>query len=147
MSDEENKALARRWYAEVWNQPDLDKALKVADELHAADITDHNPLIGQPAGIEGLKYMIGGLRTAYPDMRFEVNPLVAEGDKVVGHWTMYATNTGPLTFMGLPATGKTITITGTDFLRFSDGKIVELWHQEDVLSMMQQLGFAPASGQ
>jgi steroid delta-isomerase-like uncharacterized protein len=144
MGVEENKAVAQRWYSEVWNQTNLDQVMKAIEELHAPDLLDHNPLQGQPPGMEGLKFMVGGLRQGYPDMRFEVDPLVAQGDKVVGRWTMTATNTGPLTFMGLPATGKAIQITGIDIMRIVDGKIVELWHQEDVMSMMMQLGFIPA---
>lgn len=145
MSIEENKALARRWYAEVWNEPDLGHVMQAVEELHIAELVDHNPLQGQPPGIDGLKYMVGGLRQSYPDMRFDIDLLLAENDKVVGRWTMYATNTKPLLIAGgIPPTGKAVKITGMDILRIADGKIVEMWHQEDVMSMMQQLGLAPS---
>jgi predicted SnoaL-like aldol condensation-catalyzing enzyme len=68
--------------------------------------------------------------------------LVAEGDKVMDHWTATGTQTGAM--MGLPATGKRFTMTGSDLCRIEAGKVAEIWHVEDTLTMLQQLGLAPA---
>lgn len=57
---------------------------------------------------------------------------------------MHATHRGEI--FGLPATGKPVTVTGSDIVRWSDGKAVEVWHIEDVLGILQQLGVAPGPG-
>jgi predicted ester cyclase len=78
---------------------------------------------------------------AFPDMEIEVDLLLAEDDLVVGRWTATATHQGPM--MGIPPSGRPITITGIDIQRVADGKIVEVWHQEDILGMLQQIGALP----
>ena len=83
------------------------------------------------------------IQNAFPDARFGVEYLVAEGEKVVGHWTMHATHRGEV--LGLPATGRPVTMTGTDIVRWSDGQAVEVWHIEDILGMLQQLRVAPGT--
>lgn len=147
MSTEENKQVLSRHYADIWNAGDLNKSLSKLGETVADNYLDHNMLPGQTPGLEGLKQTVSMLRTAFPNLHTTVTHLIAEGDKVVGHWTMRATHTGPLAFMQLPPTGKPVEFTGTDVVRMANGKIVEWWHQEDILSMMQQLGLAPAPGQ
>jgi steroid delta-isomerase-like uncharacterized protein len=72
--------------------------------------------------------------TAFPDMRFTVEDVVAEGDKVVVRYSIQGTHQGP--FMGLPATGKAFTTTAIVILRFENGKIAEEWFQGDDLGMM-----------
>jgi steroid delta-isomerase-like uncharacterized protein len=83
-------------------------------------------------------------RTAFPDGRFTVEDLLADGEKVVSRFT--ATGTHKNDFMGIPATGKAITVTGIDILQFADGKAVEHWGEIDGLGMMQQLGVLPLAG-
>lgn len=78
-------------------------------------------------------------------MLITVEDLLAEGDKVVDRWTARGTHPGEL--IGIPPTGKEVTITGMDILRISNGKIAEIWHQEDMLGMMQQLGVIPQMAQ
>jgi predicted ester cyclase len=80
--------------------------------------------------------------SALKDVRLRIEFLIAEGDRVVDHWTLSAVHKGE--FLGLPATGKSITITGTDISRLAGGKIAEVWHVEDILGMMQELGAIPA---
>jgi predicted ester cyclase len=73
-----------------------------------------------------------------------VDELLADGDRVIGRWTMRATHEGSL--MGIPATGKPVVMSGIDIARWEDGKLVELWHIEDVMSLMMQLGVFPGFG-
>ncbi|MDP8951660.1 MAG: ester cyclase, partial [Actinomycetota bacterium] len=73
-----------------------------------------------------------------------IEDLFAEGDKAVLRFTFRGTHQGE--FMGNAPTGKRVTMAGIDIFRIADGKIVELWGQEDVLGMMQQLGAIPEPG-
>jgi steroid delta-isomerase-like uncharacterized protein len=79
--------------------------------------------------------------TAFPDMHWVVEDLIAEGDKVVSRYTVRATHRGD--FMGVPATGKVVTYTGILISRFAGGKFVEEWESLDMLGLMQQLGAIP----
>ena len=138
---EENKAVARRIVEEVWNKKNLD----AIDELIAADYVDHTLPPGVPPGRDGAKAFIGMYVNAFPDVKITIEDMIAKGDKVVTRWSATGTHTGEL--MGIPATGKQITVTGLDITRFSGGKSVEFWGQFDQMGMMQQLGVIPAPGE
>lgn len=135
---EENKALARRYNEEVWNNRNLD----VIDELMADDMVDHALPPQIPPGPDGAKAFVGMYVSAFPDVKITIDDLVAEGDKVVTRWTATGRHEGEL--MGIPATGKQVTVTGIDITRYSGGKIVEHWGEFDQMGMMQQLGVVPA---
>jgi len=138
MSDEDrNKALLRRFYEELWSQGDLE----AIPELVAEDFVDHHPLPGAPPGREGLAALVTRWRTAFPDMRETVEDLISEGDKVVGRFTMRGIHSGE--FMGVPPTGRSVTMSGIDIVRVAGGKIAELWYGEHLLELMQQLGSVP----
>lgn len=117
----ENKAIVRRVFEEAFNgnTPDL------LDELAAPGFVDHDPIPGQPPGVPGVKYVVGTLHTAYPDLRFTIEDLLGEGDKVAIRWTLHGTHTGP--FLHLPPTGAPIAETAIVIFRLADGKIVERW--------------------
>jgi steroid delta-isomerase-like uncharacterized protein len=139
MSDQ-NKATARRFY-EAWTSGDLD----VYDEILAPDARDHdtqNPHAGT-LGPEGAKQTTEMYRAAFSDSHFEIDQQLADGDYVVTRWTATGTNDGEL--MGMPATGKRVTITGITIDRFEDGKVSESWSNWDTLGMMQQLGVIPVA--
>ena len=138
---EENKALVRRTYEEVWN----DKNLDVIDEIAAADAVAHNIPPGFPEGAEGSKAFIGMYLSAFPDTKMTVEDMIAAGDTVVTRWRATGTHNGEL--MGIPPTGKQVTVTGIGIDRISGGKIVESWGEFDALGMMQQLGVVPMPGQ
>lgn len=137
MSNEQNKAIVRRYMEEVWGKGNVD----VLNELADQDVVDHNPLPNQAPGIDGQRQALNLFRSAFTDLRVNIDQLIADGDKVVDHWTTSGRHTGD--FMGIPASGKSFTFTGTDISRLSNGKIVELWHVEDVASLMQQIGAMP----
>ena len=84
-------------------------------------------------------------RTAWSDLHFTVEDLVAEGDKVALHWSCSGTHTGE--WMGIPPTGKRVTWSGIGIHRVVGGKIVESWDMVDNLGLMQQLGIVPPPGQ
>ncbi len=135
MSTEENKALVRRLYEDGWTGGDLD----VAANSYAPDFVNHNPALpGMPPGPDGIKMLIGAFRGVFPDLRYEIEQQVAEGDKVVSHWTMYGTQLGE--FMGLPASGKQVAVQGITIDPVAGGRIVEHWSIHDALSLFHQLG-------
>src|SRR5438874_2584630 len=140
MNTDSNKALMRRYYEEVWAKAD-----KGAErELVAEDVVDHMPMPGQAPGRAGHTQILDMVAGAFPDRRFAIEDLIAEGDKVVGRWTMNATHSGAM--MGIPATGKAVQMSGMDCGRWRDGKLVELWHIEDMLGMWMQLGLVNMPG-
>ena len=136
MSTQQNIATIRRWYDEVLNG----KNLAAVDELHAPGFVTHYK--GSPGGdLAGVKAMLAGSFAGMPDMRATVEDLVAEGDRVCVRLAVRGTHTGE--FMGLPPTGRSVTTSVIEVLRFEDGKIAEHWAEADALGLMQQLGAAP----
>ena len=133
MSTEENKAIVRRYYEEVFGKGDL----PAADEVVAPDLINHSSVPG-PAGLEGLKQRVAALLIAFPDLKFTIEHMIAEGDTVAAHFTARATHKGQ--FFGIPATGKQVTVMAIGMYRIADGKIVEVWGLRDHIATMQQLG-------
>lgn len=137
MGLEENKAIAQR-FAQVWNRG----GTEVIDELAAPDLVVSYPLLPEELhGPEAFKQFIVSLYTAFPDIGLRIDDLIAEGDKVVGRWTIWGTHHGDLP--GLPATGKRAEWSGITIYRIVDGKVVEERGEEDALGALQQLGVIP----
>jgi steroid delta-isomerase-like uncharacterized protein len=132
---EENKALIRRLVEEGWNK----RNLALVDELYA-DCVYHSPATGEIKG-EALKQFLASMLAAFPDIRFTIEDLVAEGDKLVTRWSCTGTHLGEL--VGLAPTGKQVTFSGMAIIRIVDGKIVEQWEESDALGILQQLGAVP----
>ena len=141
MSTEDNKALVRRFYEEVFNH----KNMAGIDAFVAPNGIDHALPPGMPGGIEGSKQFIGMYLAAFPDLHITVEDQIAEADKVTTRWTARGTHQGEL--MGIPPTSKHVMVTGIDISRFEGGKSVEHWLNMDTLGMLQQLGVIPAPGQ
>ena len=125
---------------EVFNQHDVTRA----EAFIATDAIDHAALPAQAPGLEGWKRARAALFTAFPDLHIALEEQIADGEKLANRFTMQGTHHGE--FMGMPATGKPIMVTGIDVLRFAHGKIVEHWANADMLGMLQQLGVVPAPG-
>jgi steroid delta-isomerase-like uncharacterized protein len=138
MSDEDrNKALLRRFYEELWTKGNLEPI----PELLAEDFVNHHPLPGAAPGREGLAALVTAWRTAFSDMRETCEDLIAEGDKVVGRFRMGGTHSDE--FMGVPPTGRRVTMSGIDIVRVAGGKITEFWCSEHLLELLQKLGAVP----
>ena len=141
MSIEENKAMDRRFYEEVWNGGNL----AVVDEFVAANYVDHDPQpTGAVEGVEGIKQSVTMYRTAFPDAHFTIEDQIAERDLLVTRWRARGTHQGPL--MGIPPTGKPAMVTGISITRWASGKVVEGWTNFDALGLLQQLGAVPSMG-
>jgi steroid delta-isomerase-like uncharacterized protein len=130
---ERNKAQVRRVIEEIYNRGDLD----LVDEVAASDLVIR---IGaeEVRGHNEIKRYVAGLRTGFPDLTLTIEDQIAEGDMVVTRWTARGTHGGE--FHGIPATGRTVRVTGTDIDRIVDGKTVDCWVHMDQLGLMQQLG-------
>jgi steroid delta-isomerase-like uncharacterized protein len=130
---------ARRFFAEVFSQGDLD----LVDELVAPDYVGHpSGPEEQVRGPQGVKEYIGRLREGVPDLTLTIEDQVADGDTIATRWTARGTHDGEL--LGAAPTGRTATVTGITIQRFgSGGQIVEGWTSWDMLGMLQQLGITP----
>lgn len=142
LMSEENKTIARRWMEELWSQGNA----SVADEIIASTYTVHDPgTPGRMGGIEGEKATVAMYRTVFPDLRFTMEEVIGEGDRVVIRWITRGTHRGEL--RGMAPTGKTVEITGISILRIVNGKIAEHRLNWDTLGMLHQLGVSSPAGE
>jgi steroid delta-isomerase-like uncharacterized protein len=133
---EENKALVRRWI-KAWNEGNVDDV----DGLVSDAYVRHDPNFPEVRGPEQEKQFMAMSLSAFPELHFTIEDLVAEGDKVVARFTMSATHRGEL--WGIPPTDKQLTLTVVEIFRRAEGRIEEQWVILDALGMMQQLGVIP----
>jgi steroid delta-isomerase-like uncharacterized protein len=139
---EENKALVRRFFEEVWNKGNM----SVIDEIIDSDFVQHDPAEPEEMrGPEGVRQFVQTNRSAFPDFRITVEDQVAEGDKVVNRFRISGTHQGELE--GIAPTGNQVDITGISIDRIEGDKYVETWVNYDALGMMQQIGAIPEPGQ
>jgi steroid delta-isomerase-like uncharacterized protein len=129
----ENKALIVRWFDEVWNQGSTD----AIDEMFAPDGVAHGlgPDLRGPAEF---KTFHAAFRQAFPDVRVEVDEIVAEGDRVAYRLTAVGTHQGD--GLGFAATQRPARFVVMGSARIRDGRIVEGWNVIDQLGMLTQLG-------
>ena len=135
---EDLKAKTLEGFERMFNQGDLD----YVDQAHDPAGTDHQEPLGTEFGPH-LKEVITLMREAFPDLHFEVDEIVSEGDIVATRSTMTGThqgrfNMGPLA--ALPPTGRQVVVPHMHFFRYKDGRLVDLWHVWNTLKLMQQLG-------
>ena len=137
MSSEDNKAIARRYIEELFNQ----KNLATVDELNTPDFVLHNDATTLQ-GLESYKQFLSMYLTAFPDLHMTIEDMIAEGDIVAERVTIRGTHKGDL--MGIPPTGKQATIPAIYIVRFANGKGVEVWANTDILGLLLQLGVVPS---
>ena len=135
-----NRFIVTR-YVYATNMGDLDRF----DELVDPGFVDHNALPGQKPGVEGLKDAYRMFSSAFSDLWYTFEDLIAEADKVVGRGVIEGRHTGP--FMGIPPSGKVIRWTGTRIFRVADGRVTDGWIDLDMFGMMMQMGAIPVPGQ
>lgn len=131
--------MYKRWLFEVWGAGDESAAAEILDE----HLIDHNRVPGQPEGRAGDLWAAAAVRKAFPDLTFTLDVVFSSGDLVTGRWTMTGTHTGPLDLIGIPATGRPITMSGQEIFRAKDGKFVEVWHSEDIGHLQRCLEMTP----
>jgi steroid delta-isomerase-like uncharacterized protein len=139
MSIEENKRVVRRAYEDIRSRGDLD----AVDEIFAPGYDGHDPTAHptEVRGPEGFKEQTAGYRAAFPDLRFTIDSIVAEGDEVAVRWTATGTHEGSLS--GESPTGNTVAVSGFGSWVVRDGKIVEHWGVIDLMGLLRQIGALP----
>jgi predicted ester cyclase len=137
MGTEENKAVIRRMFDEIFHRGNLASA----DDFIAPNIIYHPFPPTFPVGPDGFRFVFKMLSSSFPDQRIAINDIIAEGDKVVVRSTFSGTQTGPL--MGFSPTGKHCTQSQISIFRLANGKVSEYWFNADDLGMIRQLGLLP----
>jgi predicted ester cyclase len=136
MSIEKNKALIHRSY-ELSTQKDVASLFELYDPGYIEHMRDGDQTLEQ------LKLGVPVFFAAFPDARFTIDDMVAEGDKVAYRVTITGTHTGR-PYMGIAPSGKKIEMRNTSIKRIANGKLAESWGTLDTLSMMRQLGIIPS---
>jgi steroid delta-isomerase-like uncharacterized protein len=138
VSVDDNVALVRRFYEEVYNR----RNVAFADEAHAAGYRYHDTTNPDEV-VDHATFMArnAGFAAAFPDRRVDIDDAFGAGDRAVARATLHATHTGKLG--DIPPTGKPVRLTSTIIYRFEDNKIAEEWEIFDALGMYRQLGVAP----
>jgi len=142
MSNEQNRALVCRFLENVWNEGNW---AAIEDGLATNFILHVPSAAGQPPGPAVYQQAVTRFRAAFPNLHTTIEDVMAEGDKVVIRGTDLATHRGE--FMGIPATGKQVTVAWIGIYRVTDGKIAEEWGSMDSLGLLQQLGIMPSPEQ
>jgi steroid delta-isomerase-like uncharacterized protein len=138
MSVEEQSAIVNQWIGS-WNERDLG----TAEDLLAADFKRHDANLpdvdGPKAGVDFITACV----TGFPDIQLDIEQLIVQDQHVAARLTVRGTHHGP--FMGVPATGRPVTVEVTEVYRLADGKIAEQWVIMNAMGLMQQLGVIPSS--
>jgi steroid delta-isomerase-like uncharacterized protein len=135
------RSLLHRFVDEVLNGHDLDGALT---ELVREDFVEQNPLPGQGPGRAGLRDVLAMMNAGFPDIRWEVQDAVVEGDRIATFSFWRGTHRGA--FLGIPATGRPVTVEAWTLDRYDGGQLAESRIIMDVAGLLGQLGVLPAPG-
>lgn len=139
IATEDLKGLAQRFTDDVINAQDLHGALA---EMVVEDFVEQNPLPGQGPGRDGLADVLAGMFAGFPDLHWTLLDTLAEGDRVMTLSTWTGTHQGE--FMGIPPTGRRVTVEAWTIDRYRDARLVESRIIMDVAGMLGQLGVIPA---
>lgn len=135
----DTSTLMRQFYDEVVNHG----RIELLDEIVADDFVEHEEFPGMPQGKDGVKEFVSMMRSGFPDLRFDVEDVVASGDTAVARVRMRGTHEG--TFMGVPASGRKIDVPTIDWVRFRGDQVIEHWGVTDTGALMEQLSAVPTS--
>lgn len=139
MTVEHNRAAALEFFEQAWIGGDLsayERFVEPDQVLHLAGYPE--PFHGRDAALEWARTY----RSAFPEIDFTIEAVLAEEDHVALRWSSSQTQRGP--YLGVAPLGTRVTMTALQMFRFADGKIVEVWIMFDPLNVMQQLGVLPA---
>lgn len=138
MSIEENKSIMNR-FVEFINSADEN----LANELISPSAKFYVP--GRPEPLEGptgYLQVIGMMRSGFPDVKWQLEEVIAEDDRIAARFVMHGTHRGA--FFGVPPTGKSIAVKAMNFYRLSNGQFIEEYGMPDMMGLMQQIGALPA---
>lgn len=136
------KHIIQRFVDELWNARRLD----VADQIFCVDCQTHQLRSGAqdepaPRGPEAMKEHVSAWLMSFPDLRFHIDQMIEQGDRVVSQLTMEGTHQG--TWMGISPTGRKVQIRMITIHRIANNKIAEDWVLVESLGFFQQLGVLP----
>ncbi|MBO0699875.1 MAG: ester cyclase [Zavarzinella sp.] len=134
---ERNRTLIHQYFHELWKGGDL----IAADTLLAPDVAVRGSLGITVRGPDGFRTYLRTVQTAFPDLRVDVEGLIAEGDRVAARVRYSGTHLGPL--FGLAPSGRAVSYPGITLFRVSGGRIVEIWSIGDTLTLVTQVGIFP----
>jgi predicted ester cyclase len=137
--EDDNKAHVRRFIDFINN----DNSAPI-DEFFASNYTYHNSSMPDVKDLSTVKEFNAMAYGAFPDVRFTIEDLVAEGDKVVYRASAHGTHKGE--FMGIAPTGKQVRFTSIVISRIANGKFQEDWESMDGMYVLQQLGVLTQPG-
>src|SRR5215211_583976 len=132
-AEEKNKALVRKFFEEAWGKGNL----AAVAEFMATDYVAHHVPSGLPPGADGLKQLIAAYRTAFPDLKSNLNDIFGKGDRVAFRWSVSGTHLGD--WFGVSPTGDHVTATGITIFRIDGGKVVEGWTSIDLTPSEEEL--------
>ena len=135
MSREQNVA-AQMVGGEIGESHDVSRF----DEVMAPNVLDHDPAAGQAPGVQGVKDYWRALFESFPDLKIDVDVLLADDEHVTLVYRLSGTQLGP--YLGHAPTGKKFEVRSLQVGRFADGRMVERWGSTDVLGILTQLGLA-----
>lgn len=139
MQDTMNRHAVRRFTEVVLNQGEIDAVTQFFWDDVIEQEQAYLPTRGH--GLRGLKQMLRGLRTSFPDMHWTIYEQISEVDKVLSRFEWTGTHHG--VFLGIPPTGRSVRVWGMVVDRFELGKIKETRIIMDTLGLMMQLGAVP----
>jgi steroid delta-isomerase-like uncharacterized protein len=137
LTEERNRLVVLRSY-DATNRGDM----SALEDLVSEDYVEHDPMPGQPQGLEGMRWAHARLVAAFSDFRFTIEDILAEDDLVFVRGFMDGTHDGPLG--ALEPTGKHVRVTGSRMFRVHQGRVCEGWADIDTIGLFQQLGVIPA---
>jgi steroid delta-isomerase-like uncharacterized protein len=142
MLPEEMRAALTKMLDDFWHKEDVEAAYAIyADDVVFQRIP-FPPVVGKADNMQA----DAGTLVAFSNNRVTVDEIIVEGDRAAIRWTWEATHSGVSPSLGIPPTGKRVSIVGCSVFHFRNGKIVEQWEYSDLLGLLQQLGVIPALG-
>ena len=134
MSTEDNRALLRRYMSEVWEHGEPEAVKRFV----APSYRRHTSPATQPLDLAGQIQRLKGFREAFPDIGIQVENVIAEDDSIALRSTLRGTHLGQ--FLGIPPTGRKVTVNIIDVIRIEDGLFAEHWGGPDLFDLLRQLG-------
>lgn len=136
----DNASIIRQFIEQVLNRADIDNAGQFVWE----DVIEEVPLPGQGPGLKGLQDVLRGMKAGFPDIHWTIEEQMTDGDRVMSRFVWTGTHRGP--FLGIPPTGRKVSVWGVVIDRLLDGRIKQTRIIMDTLGLMAQMGVIPPPG-
>ncbi len=139
MTTNNTDVVLRLWYEELWDNWNI----AVADELLTDDYHLHAPGVPVPLDRATTKQVVAMYGASFPDLKHTVDEVIAHGDGLAVRWTVRGTHRGE--FQGIPASGKSVKLSGITVHHLVDARVRETWLVYDNMELLQQIGAVPAA--